>query len=55
MDRKGKEIDISERKIMIKLWKDGQNYRQIGRTVGRSWTSVRTVFQSFEKSRNYYI
>ena len=50
METKGKEISLSERKIIIKLWKDGESFRKIGQTIGRTYSSVQRVVNNFKKT-----
>lgn len=50
METKGKEICISERKIIIKLWKEGQSFRNIGGTVGRTYSSVQRVINNYKET-----
>lgn len=49
METEGKEISISERKIIIKLWNDGNSYRKIGQTIDRTYSSVQRVVTNFKK------
>ncbi len=46
METKGKEISLSERKIIIKLWKDGESFRKIGQTIERTYSSVQGVINN---------
>lgn len=48
MESKGKEIGVGERKIIIKLWKEGKSFRKIGQTVGRTYSSVQRVINNFK-------
>lgn len=50
MESKGREISVSERKIIIKLWKDGKSFRKIGHIIGRTYSSVQRVINNFKKT-----
>ena len=50
MSAKGKEISVDERKIILKLREDGESFREIGRVVNRTESSVRYVIQTFKKT-----
>lgn len=42
MEAKRKGIGIGQRRTIIKLWVERQNYGQIGRAADKAGTSVRT-------------
>lgn len=50
MESKGKEISVSERKIIIKLWKEGKSFRKIGQTIGRTYSSIQRVINNFKET-----
>lgn len=50
MAAKGKEICLREREIIIKLWKKGKSYREIGKTINRAHSSVQRVINNFQSS-----
>ncbi|GFT86420.1 transposable element Tc1 transposase [Trichonephila clavipes] len=55
MESKSKEISISERKIIVKMWKDGKSRRDIARSVGRQYSPIQPqiatdVHEKFNKS-----
>lgn len=53
MDTKGKEIELGERKIIVKLWKEGKSFRKIGETVGRSHSSIQRVINNYKDTEDY--
>ncbi|XP_053966180.1 uncharacterized protein LOC128868294 isoform X2 [Anastrepha ludens] len=50
METKGKEIGVSERNNIIKLWKDGNSFRNIGKTIGRTYSSVQRVVNNYKQT-----
>ena len=50
MDKKRREIDLDARKIIIKLHKEGKSFREIGKIVERTHSSVQRVVQNFNSS-----
>lgn len=50
MESKRKEISVSERKIILKLWEEGKSFREIGKTVGRQHSSVQRVVNNFKST-----
>ena len=48
MPSKGKEISPAEREIIVKLFNEGKTYREIGRTVGRTHSSIQRVVKNFQ-------
>lgn len=47
MEKKGKEISVDERKIIMKLFVEGKSLRDIGQTVGRAHSSIQRVISNY--------
>lgn len=50
MELNRKEICVSERKVIIKLWEEGKSFREIARIVGRRHSSVQRVVNNFKST-----
>ncbi|GFY19319.1 hypothetical protein TNCV_4127061 [Trichonephila clavipes] len=48
-----KEISTSERKINVKMWKDGKSRRDRARSVGRQYPSIQHIIYNFKSTRVY--
>lgn len=51
--KKRKEISAREREIIVKLWKKHKTYREIGKTVGRTHSSIKKVVQNFKLTKGF--
>ncbi|GFW24664.1 transposable element Tcb1 transposase [Trichonephila clavipes] len=52
MDLKGKEITPEEKKIIIKLKNECKNLREIGKTVGKTHSSIQRVINNYTSSKS---
>lgn len=50
MEAKSKEIDIGEKNIIIKLWKEGKTFHEIGATLTRTHSSVQLGIKNFKEN-----
>ncbi|GFV41152.1 hypothetical protein TNCV_2667431 [Trichonephila clavipes] len=53
MKSKSNEISISERKIIVKMWKDGKSRRDIAISVGRQYYFIQRVIDHFKSTGIY--
>ncbi|GFX56448.1 hypothetical protein TNCV_73941 [Trichonephila clavipes] len=53
MEHKRKEISVSEHKIIVERWKDGKNRRNTDRSVGRQYSSIQHIINSFKPTGVY--
>lgn len=52
MTPKIKEVSAGERKIILKLRKEGKSFREIGKMIGRTHSSVQYVVEAFKKTKS---
>ena len=52
MGKKGKELRLKEREIIINLYNQQKSYSEIGKVMKRSLFTIRTVISNFKKNKN---
>ncbi|GFX28862.1 uncharacterized protein TNCV_4251011 [Trichonephila clavipes] len=52
MDLKGQEINLEERKIIIKLRNEGKTLREIGKIVDRTHSSIQRMANNYTSSKS---
>lgn len=53
MGRKRTEINPSERKIIVDLWKKGKSMRSIGQIVSRTHSSIQGVINNYKSTKTF--
>ncbi|GFY01868.1 hypothetical protein TNCV_1468561 [Trichonephila clavipes] len=53
MGSKKKELSTSERKIIVKMRKDGKSRRDTARSIGRQYSSIQHVIYNFKSTKVY--